>query len=109
MMALTLEENETVTVVHLAGAIDISSAAELKAMLLQALKPGKDVQISLQSTTYLDVTAIELLWAVGREANGSGFRFGVTGQVPDGIASLLSEAGIELPQAWPEVNQSTGV
>jgi anti-anti-sigma factor len=109
MMALTLMENEAVTVVHLVGAIDISCAAELKGMLLQVLKSGKDVQISLESATYLDVTAIELLWAAGREANGSGHRFGVVGQVPDAIASTFSEVGIELTQAWPEVSQTTGV
>lgn len=98
-MALTLVENESGALLHLAGAIDIACAAELKALLLQALKYGKDIQVSLQGVDYLDVTAAELFWAAGREANGSGLRFGISGNVPGGIADVMSNAGIELPRA----------
>jgi anti-anti-sigma factor len=108
-MALTLDENDLGTMVHLAGAIDIACAAELKQLLQRALKSGKDVQVSLDGVDYLDVTATELLWAAGRAANGSGFRFGVAGNVPNGIECALSEAGIELPRARPEVGQMIGV
>jgi anti-anti-sigma regulatory factor len=62
-MAIAIEESDLGNLVVLEGTIDISSAGELKAVLLKALGSGKDVCISLDAATYLDVTAVQLLWA----------------------------------------------
>jgi anti-anti-sigma factor len=92
-MGLSLEESDAGTAVTLDGAIDISCAAELKAMLLQALGSGTEVSLSLSGATYLDVTAVQLLWAAEQQAlrAGAGFRF--AGQPAEAVAQALADAG----------------
>ena len=62
-----------------------AAAAELKAVLLQALDSGKTVRVSLEAATYLDVTAIELLWAAEREAIKRGVGFTLAEPAPEGV------------------------
>jgi len=94
-MGVSLERREESITIHMEGAVDIASAAELKTFLLQALKSDKEVCISLDDATYLDVTSIELLWAAEREAKGSGAKFSLTGPVPEQICADLVSAGFE--------------
>jgi anti-anti-sigma regulatory factor len=90
-----LETKDEHSVVGLEGAIGIAQAAELKQLLVQALQSGFPVRVSLESATELDVTAVELLWAAEREARGSGVEFALKGQVPQGLLTVLAEAGFE--------------
>ncbi len=92
-MAIALDESGSGNVVVLAGMVDISSAAELKTALLQAFDAGKEVSVSLGAVTYLDVTAMQLLWAAEQQARRSGVAFGVAGQIPDVVSTALAEAG----------------
>lgn len=46
-MPIALEQNEESSLIRLKGVIDISSAAELKLLLLEALKCGNEVSVSL--------------------------------------------------------------
>ncbi len=81
--------------IRLEGAIGIASAAELKTILLGALKRGKPVQIAMDQNVDLDVTAIQLLWAAGREAKVSGVGFTLAGPVPEPVLNALKEAGFD--------------
>lgn len=92
-MAIAFRQDETENVVALDGAIDISSAAELKAALLEALGSGSKTSVSLEAGTYMDVTAVQLLWAAAEQARRSGGSFEVSGQVPAAVASALADAG----------------
>jgi ABC-type transporter Mla MlaB component len=94
-MPVTLEQNDDSNLIRLEGAVDISCAAELKMLMLQALKSEKEVRISLEHVTDLDVTAIQLLWAVGREARVSGVDLTLTGPVPDELSYAIADAGLE--------------
>ena len=94
-MPIALEQAETQNVIRLEGAIDISSAAELKTLLQQALGAGKEVHLSLEHATALDVTAVQLLWAAGRQAKGTGIEFTLVGPVPEEISTALGDAGFE--------------
>jgi anti-anti-sigma factor len=97
-MGIALEETETGSVVRLDGAVDIACAAELKTVLVRALGAGGPVTVSLAAVTYLDVTAVQLLWAAERKARQAGVEFGVAGGVPETLAVLLAEAGFsQLP------------
>jgi anti-anti-sigma factor len=97
-MGIVLEESTAGSVVRLDGAIDIALAAELKAALVQTLRAGRAVAVSLEAVTYLDVTAVQLLWAAERRARQTGADFGVAGGIPDGLAAALAEAGFaQLP------------
>jgi anti-anti-sigma factor len=94
-MGISLDKSETGAVISLAGTIDIACAAELKALLLEALNSGPEVLISLDAATDLDVTAIQLLWAAERQARQSAVEFRVSGQLPKPIFSALAEAGFQ--------------
>jgi anti-anti-sigma regulatory factor len=94
-MPIILKTCEESSVISLEGAIDISFAAELKALLIEALRAGKEVGVSLAETAELDVTALELLWAAEREAQGAGLKFALTGPVPPAVVAAVTEAGFE--------------
>lgn len=94
-MPVTLEQDEAGNTVTFEGAVDISSAADLRKLLLQALDSGKEIRISLADATALDVTAVQLLWAIEREVKLAGIGFALVGQVPESISSALVYAGFE--------------
>ena len=94
-LAITLEQREKASAIHLEGAIDIALAAELKSTLIDALKAGMAVLVALDANADLDVTAIQLLWAAEREAKASGVRFMLEGDVPAGVSAALKGAGFE--------------
>jgi anti-anti-sigma regulatory factor len=94
-MGITLDESKSKVVIGLDGAVDISSAAELKTLLLRALNSGKKLRVSLDKATDLDVTAVELLWAAQREASKTGVGFSYTGPAPVAVSAMLSEAGLQ--------------
>jgi anti-anti-sigma factor len=93
-VAITLEQSESLNVLSLEGAIDIASAVELKELLLKALETPAEVRISLEGATYLDVTAVQLLWSAERKATGSGVGFALDGATP-AVLSALGEAGLQ--------------
>lgn len=97
-MGITLDESGPQAVIGLEGVVDISSAAELKALLLRALHGGKKVRVSYDGTTDLDVTALQLLWAVEREANKVGVGFSLAGPALAEVDAVLSEAGLGFQQ-----------
>jgi anti-anti-sigma regulatory factor len=81
------------SVLRLAGAIDIDSAAELRAALLEALKGSREIQISTDGVSEADVTALQLLWAARRAAGEAGVDFSLS-RAP-AIGSLAAELGME--------------
>ncbi len=98
-MTIALTESDLGSVVALKGTIDISSAAELKAVLVKAFGLGKEVCISLDAVTYLDVTAVQLLWAAERQAAQSSMVLRFSGHLSDLVSTTLADAGLPLFQA----------
>jgi anti-anti-sigma factor len=94
-MPITLEQSGEKSVIHLEGEITIAQGVELKQMLVQALKEGKEVRLDLDSTTEMDVTALQLLYAADREAKKTGVRFFTAGRVPEELSAAATEAGLE--------------
>ena len=92
-MGIDLEEADAGKLVVLGGTIDVSCAGELKTVLLQALNSGTGLHISIAHVKYLDVTAVQLLWAAGQQAARSGVEFRISGPVPDSVSAALVEAG----------------
>ena len=94
-MSVTLSHGEDSSYVRLEGAIDIADAAELKVALLEALERGKAVEVVLDETVSLDVTAVQLLWAAQREAQRAvlGPHFAV--QVPQAVSAALADVGLK--------------
>lgn len=94
-MPVTLEQSKTQRLIRLEGTIDISCAMELKTLLLTAIGSGREVCVSLEGITKLDVTTVQLLWAAQREARGVGNGFALTGQVPEEISIALGYEGFD--------------
>ncbi len=94
-MPATLDRKKKVWVVRLEGETNISCAAEFKNLLMEALASGKELQLDLQDATDLDVTALQLLWAAEREAKASGKSFVLAGALPETIAEIARESGLE--------------
>ena len=82
------------SLIHLEGAVDIASAAEIKTAFLEALKTGGEIRISVDKATDLDVTAVQLLWAVKHEAKRLGVSFAIEGKPSETIQEFLSNVGL---------------
>ena len=93
-MPLTCERTETQCLIRLDGDCGVTSAAELKELLLEGLACGKDLRLDLEGATEIDVTTLQLLWAAGREATRTGFQF--SSRVSKAVLSAARDAGFEL-------------
>jgi anti-anti-sigma regulatory factor len=105
-LSITLKRDPGGCVLQLEGEIDVRCAAELKQVLLEALTgtEGAALQIDLAQTTALDITALQLLWAGGRDAAQKQIVLSLAEPVPEGIVAIVCEAGFEkrlLPSRRP--------
>jgi anti-anti-sigma factor len=92
-MPATAEERENTSLVRLEGAIDIASATEMKSVLLNALASKKEIRLTLEGATELDVTALQLLYATEQEVARLDVRLRLEGSVPGEIAAAMADAG----------------
>lgn len=78
---------------ELEGDITIALAAQLKRELSVALEMGRDVSISLERVSMLDITAVQLLWAARRHAMTTAVAFTLDA-IPKEIIARANEAGL---------------
>ncbi len=97
-MGIVLRTVNESSVIALEGAIDISSAAELKAALLASISTGKNVSLSIDDDTAIEITAFQLLWAAKQAAIARGESVTFSGQMPQAAIDLLKDAGLEVSQ-----------
>lgn len=95
-MAIALTQSDDASLLRLEGEIDISSAAELKAALLEAIAAGKAIRILVDEIAELDVTAFQLLWAAGRQAQKAGTGFTVAGQIREPVRESLAAIDLDV-------------
>ncbi len=94
-MPITVNQSESLSLIRLDGEVDITSAVELKKVLLQTLGSGKPLRLEVGTVTDLDITTLQLLWAAARDARRSGSNFTLMGQIPKEIATVVADAGFE--------------
>jgi len=92
----SVDDNNTTCVLGLAGEIDIRCAAELKNILLLALKLGKNLQLNLSAASEMDITAVQLLWAAAAEAEREGREFVLDVPLPQAILACISMSCLNL-------------
>ena len=108
-MGVALERGEAGSLITLEGVVDISSAAELKGLMIESLQGGKGVSVSVAGATYLDVTALQLLWALQRATQSAGQGFAFTDEFNDSVSTDLGEAGFApSPFSANSLAQNTG-
>lgn len=93
-MSIELNQTADLSLIRLEGVVDIGSAVELKAALLQAMEAGRYIRISIEEVSGFDVSAFQLLWAAQRDAKRRGVGFGFNGDLPAGIEALLASSGL---------------
>ncbi len=98
-MAVVVEKSDAVSRIALEGTIDISVAAELKTTLQEAVDAGKPIAVSLAAASYLDVTAVQLLWAARRAAQDARVTLTIEDAPAEPVAAALTEAGFAVPVA----------
>ena len=92
-LSVTIKRSETDLMIRLEDAVNVTSAEELKNLLLEGLVSGRDVHLDLERAEEIDVTVLQLLWAAAREADRKGTRM-VT-RVSDAAAAVAREVGFE--------------
>lgn len=92
-MPILVEKSDAANALRLEGEVDIASAADLKAQLVEMLDAGKEIRVDLQRTSELDVTAIQLLYAAQRDATHSGLQF-IFEHTPQHLAAAMADAGL---------------
>jgi len=110
-MAIALKQLDDATRMDIDGVLDISIAEELKSDLLSAVATPL-VRVDLSAVTYLDVTAIQLLWAAQHAAELKDVPLVFEASIPDSVRTALRDAGFQemltlLDQASP-LKSSTG-
>jgi anti-anti-sigma regulatory factor len=58
--------------IRLEGEVNLTSAGELKRLLVEGLASGRDLHVDLERVEAIDVTALQLLWSAGRDADRAG-------------------------------------
>jgi anti-anti-sigma regulatory factor len=88
-LPLTVDRDETRWLIRLDGEFNVTSAAELKKLLLEGLASGKELRLDLEGASEIDVTVLQLLWAAGRASAG------VVSGVSEAAAIIARDAGFE--------------
>lgn len=107
-VGIHLEQTGKMISIRLEGSIDVSSAEELKKVLVDALKMGEEIRLQSGEATYLDVTGVELLCAAEREARRAGVRWMFMDSLPEAIRTTLHDAGFEESLFVEQSPQSAG-
>lgn len=90
---MILESNDTTCILRLDGDCTLTSAAELKSALIQALTGNKALCVDCNGAGEVDITALQLLWAAEQAAR-SGER-SLVSRVPEAMQGFARDAGFE--------------
>jgi anti-anti-sigma regulatory factor len=94
-MALTLAQDGVLSHLVLEGSVSIAEAAELKAMLLEALDSGLGLRIDLEKARDLDICVLQLLWCAERQWRLANRGLALQGPLTDAVAASFANAGME--------------
>jgi anti-anti-sigma regulatory factor len=98
---VTLDQRAGRTVVDLRGDLDIQAAAELKGILLAALRSRQELRVELAGVTALDITTLQLLSALERAATKAGLDLLWGGPISEETGLAMDLAGLERPLVDP--------
>ncbi len=92
-MPVIMEEHESYSLIRLDGECALACAAELKKLLLDGLASGRDVRLDLGRAEEIDITAMQLLFAAGCQAERAGGA--MAARFSDAAGKAALEAGFE--------------
>ena len=91
VLSITMEPIENDVFIRLEGTVNVTSAAELKGLLIEGLASGSNLRLDLQQAEEIDITIMQLLWATGREAGRTGASIAMN--MPEAVRNAAREAG----------------
>lgn len=89
-----VEHSDEMCRICLEGEVTIAGAGEMKQILLDALASSKSLRIELDRVSELDVTAVQMLYALKRDATAAGVQFSLGGLLPEAISASLASSGL---------------
>ena len=95
IVGMMLAHSEEASQLRLEGAVDVGEASHLKDLLLDSLTAGKKICVDLAHATYLDITCIQLLYALERETQRGGLELELLAGPAEDVARGLNDAGME--------------
>jgi ABC-type transporter Mla MlaB component len=99
VVPVALEQHESQWLIRLEGQVTLASAAELKKLLLECLPAGKGLKLDLDRADEIDITVLQLLWAVAREAKGAGA--GIECHASSAAAATVCDSGFAQIPGFP--------
>jgi anti-anti-sigma factor len=99
MAEANLGRAETAGVVYLTGEAGVSTAAEIRDILLSAVAGSQDLTVDISGVTFADIAFFQLLYAAMQSMEAKGGRLRLTGLTQSGAAGA-SKAGGFLEAAW---------
>jgi anti-anti-sigma regulatory factor len=98
-MPVALERREANWLIRMDGPITLTSAGELKNMLLEWLAAGKDLELDLEAAEDVDITILQLLCAAMREAARTGV--GIAIRASGAVAAAVRDSGFSQIPGFP--------
>jgi anti-anti-sigma factor len=92
-LPVILERQQDHALIRLEGECHVTSAAELRTLLLAGMASGETLRLDLRDVASIDISTLQLLWAAGRQAERTGVR--VELQIPETAAYTARQAGFE--------------
>jgi anti-anti-sigma regulatory factor len=89
----TMTSDQAQSVITLEGECSLTSAAELKQVLLQGLAAATFLRIDLRGVEQIDVPTLQLLWVAARTADRTGIGFEIRMSASAAVAAR--DAGFE--------------
>jgi len=93
-MAIDFTKESGRCCIVLSDVVDISHAAELKRILVQALQSNAPLCIQISGATAIDVTIVQLLWAAVHSASAAGTQLKFEGTWSEDVERLFAHTGL---------------
>ncbi len=106
-MPLTVDRHGTRWLISLEGEVNITSAAQLKGLLLEGLAAAQELELDLERVSEIDVAVLQLVWAAGREAARAGLGF--ASRLSQQAATVARDLGFDgFPGAAGQMGHTVG-
>lgn len=92
-MQYTIEKSDGAEKIMLAGELSISSAEELKGVLLNALSASDQITLNLEQVTEVDLSSLQLLCSAHRTSIRMQKNLTRTGSCPGSLMTIAERAG----------------
>jgi anti-anti-sigma regulatory factor len=103
-MSISVQRCKPAWVIRVDGQATLSSAGEMRALLLEWLASGENLQLDLEATDDMDVTYMQLLWAAAREAAKTGV--GIACHASEAASAAVRDSGFAGVPGFPISGES---